>query len=281
MPRAQKIVLSRLNIAASPHPKGIYARLFEAANDIEVQFWGKDYAKITSRADADDANRIAGRILIWTRIDKREAWLNKKSNRAATETDMTSVQLPPNLAPNFRSFDFVFTIANHTITLVSQNELGETLSPRRAAVIFDKLFSNGISQLDVNVEVTAVPDSESIKRILKIDVLRTLTIFLKRPNPDDLTDVQHRVLEKLRMNGAKSQEIVLTKAADVPSLTPDADIKAIAEVASRNGWVSGKGRLADGTRVEESTKEHPLKIEIELPERISSRQSLIRWIRDN
>lgn len=280
MPRAQKIVLSRLNIAASPHPKGIYARLFEAANDIEVQFWGKDYAKITSRADAD-ANRIAGRILIWTRIDKKDVWLNKKSNRAATETDMTSVQLPPNLAPNFRSFDFVFTIDNHTITLVSQNELGETLSPRRAAVIFEKLFSNEISQLDVNVEVTAVPDSESIKRILKIDVLRTLTIFLKRPNPDDLTDVQHRVLEKLRMNGAKSQEIVLTKAADAPSLTPDADIKAIAEVASRNGWVSGKGRLADGTRVEESTKEHPLKIEIELPERISSRQSLIRWIRDN
>ena len=105
--------------------------------------------------------------------------------------------------------------------------------------------------------------------------LRRLDIHLERPNPDDLTDEANRILEKLVRQGAKSQDLALTKAPGVSNLTPDEDTKTLAEIAATNGYVSGRGRDEEGNITTVSTSEHPKRIPVIVEQEQSA---LIRFL---
>ena len=217
------IVMGALNIAADPHPKGVYRTLFEAAADKPIRLWGSDWAKITAPIDRESTQpSFYGRILVWTEIDRDGRWLNQAEDREATPTEKRAIQIPEILDPNFRSFNFVFIEDRHLLILEYQNELGEHFGPQRAEKLFRRLFvKDEPDEGEPVVEVTVVPSTEALDKIFAIPQLRKLEINVVRPNPDSLDEQEERILQKLLDQGAKEQTLILKKRAGVKKLEPD------------------------------------------------------------
>lgn len=266
MARIPKLTIGAINIAADPHPTGIYRRLFAEVADRGVHISGNDWAKITPPQDREtDPPSFYGRILVWTAIDKDGRWLNQETDKEATATEKRAIQIPEQLDPNFRSFNFVFLEDRHLLVLEYRNETGEHFGAKRSEKLFSSLFSpEALGNDDPDVSVTVVPSHEGLRRIYAIPRLRRLEIFVLRPNADDLAKEQKKLLDRLMKQGAKSQSLELRKKAKVKTITPDDETKTLAQIASENGYVTGEGKREDGTPVEESTKDHPKTVSVEV-----------------
>ncbi|HMO28592.1 DUF4747 family protein [Enterovirga sp.] len=257
--RGTQIILGALNIVASPHPEGIYLRLLESSADIEIELYGNDWAKITKPlARAGHPDHFLGQILVWTHVDKSGRWIHKNKNKEATDEDKAGITIPDPLQPNFRPFSYGFILSKHRLVVEYKNEFGDRFGAKRAERFFARLFSKEtLGHEFPEVSVTAIPEDDTIQKILSIPRLRRLEIHLRRPNPDDLSDDVARILAELEEQGAKSQDIILTKAPKIDSLTPNEETVKLAKVAAENGYVRGRGASNDGTVLDESTKEHP------------------------
>jgi hypothetical protein len=254
-----RIEVAALNITASPHPSGIYLKLLQVVAGTEVALWGSDRAKITDPRPIDgNDDAFFGEILIWAHIDTEGPWINKDTDTEATPEDMEAVveALPENLEPNFRTFTYVLNHSAHIIVFECRNEAGQRLAPKRARRMFGMLFEGLPADLP-EVDVTVIPEEESLERILSIKRLRKLDIFISRPNPDDLGDDFKRIMDGLLAEGARSQKIEKIKAAKQPTLRPSEETRRLATIASMNGYVSGEGRDESGASVFESTEGHP------------------------
>jgi len=256
-----KIEVGALNIVTTPHPRGIYRDLLRTVADKEVELWGSDRAKITQFQELEDRpDFLYGRILVWAEIDTEGQWLNKEKNVEATleEKQIIAEALPENYEPNFRSFYFIFIESRHRLVFETRNDLGQHLAPSRSQRIFERLFDRFLPSDAPDVDVTPIPEDETLEKILRIPRLRRLEILLKRPNPDDVADDAERVLAALERQGARSQTIELIKAPKKKSLAPDDDTKKLAKIAAAgNGSVTGEGKDDAGQRIFESTEMHP------------------------
>jgi hypothetical protein len=155
---------------------------------------------------------------------------------------------------NGRIFLWVFRLADHKLFIEMENEFNRTLSPQRAGKLFSILFAD-LGTNSPFVEVTVVPDEDSIDRLLAIPKLKKLEIHLKRPNADDIGAAATRIMARLEGMGAKSQDIVLTANAG-ENLEPDQETIVYARVAALNGFVQTKGYEANEL-IRRSTKEYP------------------------
>jgi hypothetical protein len=255
----KRIDVAALNITASPHPPGAYVRLLQFVSGREIPLWGSDRAKITEPRPIDGRpDDFYGEILIWAHIDTESPWINKDTDTEASDEDMEAVvaALPENLEPNFRTFTYVLNQAAHVLVFECRNDQSQRLAPKRAAKLFGMLFESLPPDLP-EVDITVIPEEESLETILKMKRLRKLEIFIKRPNPDDLGEDFKRIMDSLAEEGARSQKIEKVKAAKQPSLTPNEETKRLALIASTNGYVSGEGRDEAGASVFESTEGHP------------------------
>lgn len=261
-----RLTIGALNVSADPHPTGVYRRLFQQVAEQGMQVWGNDWAKITAPVDREtNPPSFFGRVLVWTEIDREGKWLDQSTDKEATPAEKSKIQIPDNLDPNFRSFNFVFLERRHLLILEYRNELGEHFGSKRAERFFSRLLDGeSIDDEQIEVTVTAVPSSDALHRIYEIPKLRWLEIYVQRPNPDDLTADANRILDRLVAQGAKSQKVELEKKARVKTLKPDADTKKLAEIAATNGHVAGSGKTEDGKSVFESTKDHPKTVEVEV-----------------
>jgi hypothetical protein len=253
------IEVAALNIVASPHPPGIYVTLLQRIAGKEVLIGGSDRAKITEPRPIDGRpDDFFGEILIWAHIDTDIPWINKDKDAEATDEEMQPVvdALPSNLEPNFRPFMYILNQAEHILLIEARNEAGQRFSPTRAKRMFEKLCQ-GLSADLPEVDVTVIPEEETLEKILAIKRLRKLEIFIQRPNPDDLGEDYKRIMDLLEQEGAKSQRIEKAKAAKQPTLKPSEETRRLAVIASTNGYVSGEGKDESGTTVHESTKDHP------------------------
>lgn len=266
MGEQNEIVVGAINVVATPHPSGVYVRILQKAADHEIRIWGRDYAKITRpEARKNDDNIYCGRILVWTEITKDGPWLDKKKNDEASEEEKKKIQIPPQLEPNFRSFNYALNVSKHKIIIEYENDFRERFGPTRAEKLFSRLFSTEILGADApDVTVTVIPEEGLIERILGIPKLRRLEIYIERPNPDDLGDDAAQILGNLKDQGAKSQEIIYAKAPSIKSLKPSRETRTIANVAAQNGYVVGKGKDKHGNPIEESTKDHPKRVRLTL-----------------
>jgi Domain of unknown function (DUF4747) len=251
--------VAALNITASPHPPGVYLQLLQFVAGKEVPLWGSDRAKITEPRQIDGRDDIFyGEILIWAHIDTESPWINKDTDAEASPEDMEAVvaALPGNLEPNFRTFTYVLNQAAHVLVFECRNEEGQRLAPKRAGRLFRMLFEDLPAELP-EVDVTVIPEEESLEKIFSMKRLRKLEIFVRRPNPDDLVEDYKRIMDTLVAEGARSQKIEKIKAAKQPTLRPNDDTKRLAVIASTNGYVSGEGKDEAGATVFESTEGHP------------------------
>jgi hypothetical protein len=166
--------------------------------------------------------------------------------------------------------------SKHLVVVEFQNDFGERFGSTRVEKLFTYLLSPDVlGEKAPSVAVTVIPEDGTIKRILGIPRLVKLEIHLERPNPDDLSEDEARIMRELQTQGAKRQDLALTKAPKVKSLAPNQETKTLAEVAAKNGFVAGSGRTAEGEAISVSTKEHPKRIRLVLDE---AHSGLVRFL---
>lgn len=241
-----------LNVAASPHPEGVYFRIFERAANRQVQYYGDSVATI-SKPDRVKDGFFRGRIVCWTPINKDDPAVLTDVLQEIDFNDL-NIDIPDNVGFNGRVFLYIFREADHTLFVEIENDQRKRLSPQRARKVFALLFEdrNDSSPL---VEVTVIPDEDALKRILTIPKLKKLRIHIVRPNADD-GDIS-RIMDRLVAQKAKAQDIEYFAAPGAEGLDPDDQTKAEAGVAEHNGFVEGAGQEEDGTSVKLSTREYP------------------------
>lgn len=241
------IEVSALNIAADPHPKGIYIAILTAAAGRVTSARGKDDAKITKPKPTADGNFVEGRILVWTRISIDDPWVNLESDDTLSDRDKREINIPKKAKPNYRVFSYVFDIARHRFYFESRNEFGESFGPSTAQRVIEKLIARG--KPSTSVSVTVVPQAGAVEAILKRKDLRILDIKLVLPNPDEVDRTTQRELyERLKKQRARSLEQKLHKQAGKPGIVPDEETRQLAVVAAQNGFVraeTGRGKTAD------------------------------------
>lgn len=245
-----------VNVAAHPHPTGVYLELLQKAAETQVNYWGDHYAKISPPVERE-AGFYQGRLVTWTAINRDEPAVDTQRLEEVDWEDL-DLAIPENLGFNGRIFFYSFRERDHTMFVEVKNEFGKRVSPKRVEKILFHLFSPEVQGPEAPlVEVTLIPDEDALNRILMLDRLKRLEIHLVRPNADDLGEDVDDILAELDAQNAKSKETVLVAAPGSEGLEPDERITKEARVAEFNGYVVGNGNEADGKLVRLSTKAHP------------------------
>ncbi|CAA2144475.1 hypothetical protein MBLL_03598 [Methylobacterium bullatum] len=255
------------NIAAAPHPTGIYVDSLRRASRFYSQVRGHDFAKITSPTrHRDHPGMYFGRILVWTEINQKGKWLNLIEEDELPKKLWDQINIPDGAKPNYRVFNYVFDENSHTVYFEGKNEFGESFGPTTGR----RLFANLLSEQEVtggnyDMSVTLIPDETAVDQILDVPRLRKLVIRITRPNPDTTTSsARRRIFDELYEADAKQVEITYTKAAGADNLKPTPNIKHEAELAATDGFVTGFGYDISGRKVELSTDAIPKKFTLSM-----------------
>lgn len=248
-----------LNVVATPHPKGVYERLFRSAAHHIVRYWGSEHGAIGEllKIPGDEAF-FTFSLSLWVEIDPDEPTIRKedltKANFPREGRDFTN-----QYGVNGRVFTCILDTHTHLLTIELKNEDGKKLSAGRAETIFQRLLSPEVLGVEAElVEVTLIPQDDALIYVLGFNRLDRLEILVKIPNSDDITTETNRVLERLRNQNAKSEKSVLARAPGTDGLEPDEEHMTLARVAAAgNGRVETAGLDGDGEKGERSTKEKP------------------------
>lgn len=258
----KSIQVSALNIAMqTPHSVGSYVELFEVVRRQQalVKIDALRAAMIGPVSNYDDEMEfgpIIGEIYYFIKISQNEPWFNMVARAPASPSELKSISLPTHLLPHLKIIPFIFMPRSHKLYFSSKIS-NASLSTQRAKKIFEGLF-DAASEANKfpSVNITVIPDRETLDKIFNIHKLKTLEITLSPPNPDDSEDDHIKLLKKLDSMHAKKETRVL-HAKYGESLRPDDETRTMAMVAAENGKVVGKGKDENGVNVEESTEGHP------------------------
>jgi hypothetical protein len=112
---------------------------------------------------------------------------------------------------------------------------------------------------------------------LSLPRLDRITIELKRPNPDDADDDEQRWMERLQHQHA--QKIVQTiVAVKHESIQPDSETRILARVAADNGSVHVVGKDGSGARIDESTKDSPMNVNVQVNDNLETAAHVLRRV---
>ncbi len=195
-------------------------------------------------------------IARFTRIDPNGRWLNVENLKQADDSEVSKVQIPPNLQPNYKSYFFEFVEESHTFVFESYGFDG-SLSPNSVRKFLDALLNSEelVAQFR-HVGVSLIQDREQLDYIWKFRQLRRLEIHIRQPNPDIPRGLSARISRRLQsMNVKELVESFDNKPGT--SIQPDRQAKQLAEVATTNGFVVADGADQNGTSVQVSTADFP------------------------
>lgn len=245
-----------LNIAATPHPKGVYVDLLERAVRHNVNFWGDTWATISKPTEVE-SGFFQGRIVTWSEINRNEPGINK-DDLSEIPFDDLDIAIPEHIGLNGKVFLYTLRERDHKLFIETKNEFGKSLSPRRVRSIFSRLLSADVQGDHMPfVEVTVVPDEDALSKILGIDKLKYLHVHIVRPNPDDIEEDAAEILREMEEQNVKTKDVTLTVAPRTDGIDPNGRTETEARVATINGYVEGRGTDSDGQTVKRSTKEYP------------------------
>lgn len=270
MARMKTIKISGLNIVSQPHSPQQYVEIFERIRDSQLSFsvLGEVHLKLVHISAVDGVNMIngiKGEILKFSNIDKDYAWVN--TDKGAELTPEQTPNIPNNSSPNGNFFDFVFypqhKVNNHKLFYISQywdsvKKKSRSLSPNLVARFFTSIFEGDrYLQNFESIEVTVLPSQSALNEVLSLEIVKTLEIFIKAPNPDDFADIETRILREMEITNVSKKLEIFTY--DGESIEPDEEMKNDAKVASANGYVKVRGKNAEGEVEERSTTNIPLR----------------------
>lgn len=257
MPRQKKIEIGIINIATDPHSPDIYKELlYDSVNNRQViNTRGQEgviLGEINPIERDNPLNGLYGTIYRFINLDLMGSWLDlKQVMPIEPEEDKPAVDIPDNLKPNLKTVYFVFYPIGHRLFFDCS-----MISPRYLRSFFIKLFSleqyfTKYGQIFVNVETT----EESIERIMSIQTLSSLDILVNRPNGDDQSGLEEKVLSRIKKQNISSWRNFY-KGERSEGIEPDEETIAFMNVARSNGVINAIG-YENEKRVEISTLEHP------------------------
>lgn len=268
--RTKNIKISGLNIVSQPHSPEDYLKIFEYIdqNSLAITVHGDSRLKLVHIGPIDghnSINGIKGQILKYSHIDEDSAWVNVYQGQELDPDDTPS--LPKGTYPNGVFFDFVFypkhKANNHKFLYISEyrdsaRKKSFSLSPHYVAKFFTTIFQmDGFFKTFDSLEVTVLPSNTALERVLSLNVVKKLEIFIKAPNPDDFAELESSMLR--RMEEINVSTITEVYRYDGESIRPDEEIMNDAKVAANNGYVSTEGKDEHGKSVKRSTVDIPLR----------------------
>ena len=246
MPRSQILVLSAVNVTVHPHPAGIYKKLLQTSYvarlhaKVQGERWGM-ISQLYNLPSNLGVSGLQGVISTFTHLDKNLPWFNENTTDDATPSELGEIRVPDHLQPNHRRCNFVLDDDNHLLIFESSPGRGG-ISPNSMVRFLNLLFSDErVFRLFGKVQLTLVPDPDSVESILRWDAIKTLIIRVTKPNPGDFSEEDFEEIEKrLSDQNADRVEQVL-HAEENKYLRPDEQTKTFARIASENGFVEARG----------------------------------------
>ncbi|HZZ79385.1 MAG TPA: DUF4747 family protein [Gemmataceae bacterium] len=284
--RETKFPVCAVNIAAQHHPKGIYGRLLNSAFELQraLPVHGDRHALLVSVESADELMSgrkvVRGTLSTFLDLDMDAPWFDMENLRVMTEDQRRAIQIPESLRPNMADFHFVLDTEDHILVCQARTEISGKrqhvvkLTGNMLAGFLGELFSTPEIQGQYgDVEVTPVPDHDSVEAILKGKIKR-LHIFLRVPNPDDLEETQRQIKKRMKsLNAKQIEQIVSAESGEF--VKPDKDLLNTARVAALNGKVDAV--LKKGSKsVPTSTRSVPATFEISKDRRETDARAMDR-----
>jgi len=265
MAKGRSIKIAALNIAMhKPHSPQRYMSLFRDARRLNLlvtlgNLHGAMLGSLNGPREYSKDAMMSGEIYRFVKLDANEPWFNLQTSEEASDDDMSGVKIPPHLLPHLQRIEFVFLPDKHELWFVSQDRK-DRLGTHAAVTFFQTLFDRVVQEGSYGpVEVTALPDMDTLETMLSLHTLERITMDLKRPNADDTAHEEVRWLKRLEKQNIQRQKLELV-AVKGETIEPDDETRTLAAIAARNGNVSVIGKDAAGTRVEESTVARPMVI---------------------
>lgn len=276
MPRKRKLLVGVLNIKIHPHSPERYVELFrdifEAANSVQIR--GNDWGTpgwISENITNQPLEGLNGQFYKFLNIDPRDPWFDQ-SRREVIEIEGEDAEppVPSHLKPNLHKIRFAFFPKKHRFFYDT-----DRFTPLVARKFLRGLFdSPDIVSKYGYVDVEIVSSKEVIERLLAIPSKTKLEIRVSLPNPDDTSEEEQRVLDRLRNQNAKRVDEIYTGTKE-DGLIPDADTIMLMRVATSNGYVKATG-YEQGKKIDFSTLQHPLlEPEYYNPDTTSRRDALL------
>ncbi|BDW86345.1 DUF4747 family protein [Roseicyclus marinus] len=244
-----------INVAADPHPDGIYHKIFEISCEKEGQAYGRDwYAKLTPPTKRLDG-LFHGKIGVWHRLAGKAI---QESSMEQTDVQALLVDGAKDFGYPSKMFSWSFRESDHSLFSEIKNDEGETISPTSLGSAFRAVLLPVANELQIDLSVTVLPEIGTVERIYNLPVLKSLEIDFSIPNAgDSLAQEKKDLIDKLRNRGVKRQISKYTKSSHANTIALDEELKAEIEVGAENGHVIAKGKLEDGSADEINTAAKP------------------------
>lgn len=225
-----------------------------------------------------------GQLVLYTEIERGGDWYDLLKRDVATDAQKDQIVIPENLRPNARICLFAFDLRRHVIYFEQKNVDGQMFPQKKVQKIFQKLFKFSAEAVSLDlrqpleVALTVIPTEDAIEKVLAIPYIHRVTINLRRPNPDDISEAAARIMRELDQQGVATENIVLAKSKTAESIVLNHANREIAHVAAENGSVKAAGKAADGRREERQTNQYPVEDRLPLSDSEDPLDALFAYI---
>lgn len=262
--RPRTLEFSVLDIAAQPHPVGVYVELFKIARKLRraIKVQGQDFAELSElklhKNKEGKVESISGDIYRFTKIDEKADWFDTVTGEPASEELVGKVSIPKNLRPNTKVIHWVFIVKNHMLVFVRRNGKA-TLSPGQAENFFDILMNMAVKTHSKAkyVDVTTVKSAEAIERIFKDRTVTNLEIEIRRPNADGPGEALRKIEKIMEEENARKWTETLT-AVEGTSIQKSERLGEMLLASQRCGKAKATTYNDEGTKEEINTADHPI-----------------------
>lgn len=241
MGRKISVDYTALNIRVHPHPnKEIYVDLFETVfkKNRQIPLGNNTSAKLSRLWPVNEdkpLEGLIGEIAKFNDIDA-DTWFNVETGKTAAPDEVSSINIPSDLKPNGKTFYFIFYPKKHLLISEIRDKDG-SFSPKTQEKFFNYLFSSeDILEKFNTIDVTILPDTTALNKILSSKTLKKLDLIIYRPNPNDFEEFEQDILSELEEQNANIFEKKLT-AQNKQYLKPNEKTKKQIQVAAHNGKV--------------------------------------------
>ncbi|MFZ6727401.1 DUF4747 family protein [Undibacterium sp. MH2W] len=262
MVKESVVHICAINIAMhNPHSADRYVRLFNKIFSLKkiIPTRGLNGVLMGSLRELvkdEPWKGLTGEFYQFIQLDSNEPWFDLDSKDEASTDDLKKIVIPEKLKPHLARFVFIFFPREHRL-FVQVKSGSRSLGPATVKAVMERLLADDNLEEFGTIEVTVIPEFDSVDKIFALPYLRTIKIELVRPNPDDHDEAERLLLERLISQNAKKMTVELNSNRTM-QLTPDDQTKVLAKVASTNGSVVATGKDNHGKSVKISTVDTPL-----------------------
>jgi hypothetical protein len=269
------IEICALNVAMhNPHSPQRYVDLFRDSyeqKDLiqQGELHGLLLGALYGTTNWESHGIISGEIYRFVKIDANEPWFNTRTAKQATTQDVEAISIPNHLLAHFQRIPFIFIPNSHEFWFVAKdrkNALGAHAAERYLQQLFDRTSQS--KQYPI-ISVNTLPDAETLDKLLSMHHLQKLTIEVFRPNHDDGSSAEERLMKRMENMNVKSVSQQFIAATD-DGIKPDSDLRESAEIAAKTKNVTGIGKNVDGVTEIISTAEKPLRQFLNLNEALET-----------